>query len=106
MANMIDKEAWREFIDKFSSYEGTVTKYCLENNLSKSQFYYHKRRFDQPAEAIFQAISFEKEKYLTINNESAASNDIRIELGKANIFIPANEIALLSNIIKELAKSC
>lgn len=79
-------------------------KYCRKNNLSKSQFYYHKRRFDQPTEATFHAISFEKD--LTINNESTVSNDIRIEIGKANIFIPANEIALLSNIIKELAKSC
>lgn len=106
MAKRIDKEVWREFIDKFSSYEGTVTKYCLENNLSKSQFYYHKRRFDKLTEATFHTISFEEEKDITINNEPTASKDIRIELGKVNLFIPANEIALLSNIIKELAKSC
>lgn len=30
----------------------------------------------------------------------------RIEIGKANIFIPANEITILSEIIKEIAKSC
>ncbi len=106
MANRIDNESWRDFIQKFSSYEGTVTEYCRENNLSKSQFYYHKRRFNEPSESTFHAISFEKEIDLTMNDESTASNDIRIEIGKVNVFIPANEVALLSNIVKELTKSC
>lgn len=35
MAKRIDKEIWREFIEKFSSYGGTLTQYCIENNLSK-----------------------------------------------------------------------
>jgi hypothetical protein len=106
MAKRIDKEVWREFIDKFSSYEGTVTQYCLENNISKSQFYYHKRRFEKPAEATFHAISFEKVQGVEIDNKSINTKDIRIELGKANIFIPVNEIAVLSEVIKEIAKSC
>ena len=45
MANRVDNSSWKEYIDKFSSYEGTVTDFCKENNLSKSQFYYHKKRF-------------------------------------------------------------
>lgn len=106
MAKRIDKEHWREFIDKFSSYEGTVTQYCLENNLSKSQFYYHKRRFEEPLETTFHAISFKEVDNVEINTEVVASKDIRIELGKANIFIPINEIAVLSEIIKEIARLC
>lgn len=106
MAKRMDKGVWREFIDKFSSYEGTVTQYCLENNLSKSQFYYHKRRFEKPAEATFHAISFKKVQEVEIDNKAIDVKDIRIELGKASIFIPVNEIAVLSEIIKEIAKSC
>lgn len=105
MANRMDKETWRKFIENFSSYEGTVTQYCIENNLSKSQFYYHKRRFEQPNEVSFYAISAIDET-LEISNKEDNKNDIRIEIGRANIFIPVNEIAILSEIIKEIAKSC
>lgn len=105
MAKRIDKETWREFIEKFSSYEGTVTQYCIENNLSKSQFYYHKRRFETAEDISFHAISL-KEESLNIINENNTINNIKIEIGKANIFIPVNEIAILSEIIKEIAKSC
>lgn len=105
MSKRIDKEIWREFIENFSSYEGTVTQYCIENNLSKSQFYYHKRRFETPEEISFHAISVKEESVKTINKDNNMNN-IRIEIGKANIFIPANEITILSEIIKEIAKSC
>lgn len=105
MAKRIDKEIWREFIEKFSSYEGTVTQYCIENNLSKSQFYYHKRRLETPEDISFHAISL-KEESVNIINDNNTINNIKIEMGKANIFIPVNEIAVLSEIIKEIAKSC
>ena len=53
----------------------------------------------------FHAISL-KEESLNIINENNTINNIKIEIGKANIFIPVNEIAILSEIIKEIAKSC
>ncbi len=40
------------------------------------------------------------------SSEVSITKDIRIEIGKANIYIPANEIAVISDIIKELAISC
>lgn len=36
MAKRIGKEAWREYIDKFSSYEWSLTQYCAENGISKN----------------------------------------------------------------------
>ena len=105
MEKRIDKELWREFIEKFSSYKGTVTQYCIENNLSKSQFYYHKRRIETPEDISFHVISV-KEESLNIINENNTINNIKIEIGKANIFIPVNGIAILSEIIKEISKSC
>ena len=82
-----------------------MTQYCIENNLSKSQFYYHKRGFETPKDISFHNISL-KEESLNIINENNTINNIKIEIGKANIFIPVNEIAILSEIIKEIAKSC
>jgi hypothetical protein len=88
MANRVDNSIWNEYIDKFSSYEGTVTGFCKENNISKSQFYYHKKRSEVATKII------------------RDSKDIRIEVGKTNIYVPANEISLLATILKELVKSC
>ena len=107
MSRKLSNEKWNEFINLFSSYEGTVTTFCEENNISKTQFYYHKRRIEAAttkSTPIFQSISLNEE--VNINESKVTSSDIRIEIGRANIFIPANEIAILSNIIKELSKSC
>lgn len=107
MSRKLSNEKWNEFINLFSSYEGTVSNFCEENNISKTQFYYHKRRIEAASNAstpIFQGISINEED--NIDESEITYTEIRIEIGRANIFIPANEIAILSNIIKELSKSC
>lgn len=107
MSRKLSNEKWNEFINLFSSYEGTVSSFCEENNISKTQFYYHKRRIEAASNVsnpIFQGISINEED--NINESEITYTEIRIEIGRANIFIPANEIAILSNIIKELSKSC
>ena len=106
MAKKVNDVTWKVFLDKFSSYEGTVTHFCKENNISKSQFYYHKKRFKESNKQTFHAIALNKEESSAKTNNTLVSNDIKIEIGKANIYIPANEIALLSDVIRELAKTC
>jgi hypothetical protein len=46
MARKLDNAAWAEYINKFNSYEGSITvkDFCIENKLTRTQFYYHKRR--------------------------------------------------------------
>ncbi|WP_300379351.1 hypothetical protein [Clostridium sp.] len=107
MARSIGKAAWKEYIDKFSSYEGSLTQYCAQNSISKSQFYYNRRLFTAATkdETKFQAVSLnEEDKNITSVVRPSLSADIRIEIGKFNIFIPANEIDTLSSLIKEIAK--
>ena len=107
MRRKLSNVEWNDFINLFSSYEGTVSKFCEENNISKTQFYYHKRRIEAAGSIstpIFQGILL-NEKVIADKSEITCS-DIRIEIGKANIFIPANEVVAISNIIKELSKSC
>jgi len=43
MTKRVSKETREKFIDKFSSYEGMVTKFFQENNISNRPFYYHKK---------------------------------------------------------------
>lgn len=91
---------WKEIVNKFSSSKGIIADFCKENNISVKQLYYYRRKFRNTEKVEFHAISLKsqtKTKSIeTINTE------IRIEIGKAKIYIPANEIAILTNILKEL----
>lgn len=45
MAKKVNDVKWRELIEKFSSYEGTLDIFCKENSINRSQFYYYRKRF-------------------------------------------------------------
>lgn len=109
MAMNFNKETWEEFLDKFSSYEGTVTDYCKENNISKSQFYYYKKKFNKETNSIFRTIEVKPEASQPINtkiNSKQNLNNIKIELGRANIYLPSGNLDLLSLVIKQISKLC
>ncbi|HCW54097.1 MAG TPA: hypothetical protein DG753_10235 [Clostridium sp.] len=95
---------WEEIVAAFSSYEGSLKDFCASYNISKSQLYYYRKKFEKQDSINFHAISIKEEKVKNeINFASEKSTDIRIEVGAINIYIPANEIATLTSIIKELA---
>lgn len=52
---------------------------------------------------VFHAIDFTKEKNLKNNSENV---EIRINVGQINIYVPSDNIRLISDVIKELSKSC
>lgn len=104
MENTSTHESWERILERFSSYEGTVTSFCRENNVSKSQLYYHKKRYKSLNKPSFHAISLNTAK--DSDNTEKAYKVIRIEIGKANIFIPADEAGLLTTIFKELTSTC
>lgn len=101
---------WEEIINKFSSYKGSIIEFCKENNIKQHQLYHRRKKLVSKTNPAFHAIALNKESdtVTTKSNSSEVSftKDIRIEIGKATIYIPANEIAVLSDIIKDLAKSC
>lgn len=101
---------WEEIMNKFSSYTGNINKFCEENNIKHHQLYHRRKKLPQKINPAFHAIGLNKEKLVfndkQISPEVNIPKDIKIEIGKTNIYIPANEIALISNIIKELAKPC
>ena len=71
-----------------------VSYIIIERNLKKQGY------------VNFHAISMKEEKAQTeINLISPKSTDVRIEIGAANIYIPANEIGVLTSIIKELTSN-
>lgn len=88
-------------VEKASSYEGTIKEFCKENNLQEKKFYYHRKKLKDSKKVEFHAISLKTKANITTKPNYQAN--IRIEVGNANIYIPANEIAALNAIIKELA---
>lgn len=109
MFKKLNNVAWEEYINKFDSYKGTVTvkDFCIENELSRSQFHYHKKRLKRTnsTTAIFHEVSLNTKKD-NINQVTQASKEIKITIGSAYIFIPASETAIVYSIIKELASKC
>ena len=91
---------WKAMIDKLSSYRGTIKDFCKENNIPEKQFYYHRRKLADKDKAVFHKIPLKSEDSLIVKN---TIKDIKIEVGKATIYIPANEIAVLTAIIRDLS---
>lgn len=90
---------WKAMIDKLSSYSGTIKDFCKENKIPEKQFYYHRRKLADKNKAVFHKIPLKSEDNLIVKNNI---KDIKIEVGKATIYIPANEIAVLTAIIRDL----
>lgn len=109
MSRKLDNSSWEEYINKFDSYKGTITlkDFCIENELSKSQFYYHKKRLaaTNSIKPVFHAVSLNA-KQDNIEKNILTSKEVKITIGTANITIPVSETTLIYSIIKELATKC
>ena len=99
----VKKIDWKAMVDKISAYEGTIRDFCKENNIPEKQFYYHRRKLRNTNKSIFHGISLKSETKSMVKNSN--QSNIKIEIGKATIYIPANEIAVLSAIIKDLSSN-
>lgn len=101
--NINENINWREMVAAFSSYEGTLINFCNVNHISKSQLYYYRKKFEKEDNVKFHSISMKEERVKTeITVASTDRPNIRIEIGTAKIYIPANEIAILSSLFKDL----
>lgn len=92
---------WKAMIDKLSLYSGTIKDFCKENNIPEKKFYYHRRKLADKTKVIFHEIPLKSECNSNVENNN--TSNIKIEVGKATIYIPANEIAALNIIIKTLS---
>lgn len=109
MARKLSNDDWAEYIKKFNEYNGeiSVKDFCIQNDITKSQFYYHKKRLDEgnieASESIFYPINL-NDSVDNINTSSV--KEIKINIGNATIIIPVSETTLISSIITELCKKC
>ena len=107
MAKEISEINWTHVMNKFSTYDGVINHFCKENNIKPYQLFYQRKKLEKETKPTFHAIALNKKESIkpTITNiHVPGAKDIRIEIGKANVYVPANEIALLTDIIQILAK--
>lgn len=105
-AKKLSNADWAEYFKKFNYYNGeiTVKDFCIQNDITKSQFYCYKKRLDEgnieTSESIFYPINFNNSEN-DINISSI--REIKINIGNATIMIPVSETTLISSIITELS---
>ena len=102
---------WEDILDRFSSYKGTIKDFCKENNIVAHQLYYRRKRSKNNTTPVFHAVSFKEKNINETIEEAIPSNPysgsvIKIEIGKAKMYIPGNDKVSLSNILKAIMQSC
>lgn len=109
MARKLNNASLEEYINKFDSYKGAITvkDFCIENELTKNQFYYHKKRLEkiENIQPVFQSISL-KNNANSVEQNTFTLKEVKINIGNANITISVSETTLIASIIKELAGKC
>ncbi len=64
---------WNEILESFNSYKGSVIDFCKENNITKGQFYYYKRRLKKVNMPVFHAIALNKENTNAVSESYATT---------------------------------
>ena len=102
---------WEDILDKFSSHKGSIKAFCEEHNISIHQLYYRRKRLKSNNNTVFHGVSLKKDADKAIGEQtnpsrSPLTSNIKIEIGKAKIYIPSDDKASLSNILKVIMGSC
>ena len=107
MYKKLSNDEWREYINRYyaSDENLTVKDYCEENNINKSQFYYHKRKIEEKATPVFHPIKINAEA-ATVKADIETSSEVKISIGNISVAIPASETTLINSLIKELLLRC
>lgn len=104
-----DEKYWRDIFEKFSNYNGTIAGFCREQNIKQGAFYHQRKKLGIKTEPTFHAIelngtaNLEKEP---LNNTIKPSTEIRIEIGKAKIYVANTDNVSLATVLKEITRTC
>lgn len=105
---------WADILNKFSSYEGTIVAFCKENGIKPHQLYYHRKKASSNnagTTPLFHGIKINEKEPITTDIQadkpgSKIDTQIKIEVGKAKIYIPNYDLATLETILKVVSSIC
>ncbi|TYQ18378.1 UNVERIFIED_CONTAM: hypothetical protein Cloal_0810 [Acetivibrio alkalicellulosi] len=103
-------EYWKNVMEKFSRHKGTIVSFCKENNVNIHRLYNQRMKLKNKSNVTFHSINLNnisnKENKLSCVSNHTPSTEIRIEIGRAKIFLDNSDKIALSNILKEITKNC
>ena len=107
MYKKLSNDEWIEYINRYyaSDENSTVKDYCEENNINKSQFYYHRIKIEEKATPIFHPIKINGEAD-TVRGNIGVSSEVKISTGNISVAIPASETTLVKSLIKKILLKC
>lgn len=102
---------WSDILSKFSSYRGTIASFCNENDIKAHQLYYHRKKVTKVNPPIFHGIKVIEEDFIrpgaTVDKPHLKENfSIKVEIGKAKIYIPSADKLALENILQIVMSAC
>ena len=108
MSKQINPVKWDEIMKKYNNHKGTIREFCKNNNITERQFYRYRKKHKSLDKPTLHPIILNQ-----VNNEESKeypskthNHNIIIEIGKSKINIPADNTVIISDIVKELLKSC
>ncbi len=104
-------EYWKDVLGKLSKHKGTIVGFCKKHDVNVHRLYHRRKNFKTKPEPTFHAIDLNnvtiREDIVTrVENTSPPSTEIRIEVGKAKIYIANTDKISLSTVIKEIVVNC
>ena len=90
MSTEVNEITWDYIMAKFASYEGSIISFCKKHNISQHQLYYRRKKLKKINESSFFKVQLDRKEDLSndiLKRIKVASKDIRIEIGKANVYI-------------------
>ncbi|WP_346916266.1 hypothetical protein [Clostridium sp.] len=104
----VESVDWNDILEKFANYNGSVTAFCNEYGVDKRKLYYRRKKSQVSNQQLFHAVNLNTDSRISASHKypQDIEKELKIEIGKATIFIPSDDLQLLSNIIKELQSSC
>lgn len=99
---------WNDILEKFTNYNGSAKDFCKEYEVDKRKLYYRRQKSEKSKQPLFYGVKLDTSSSVSASHKYPKDDNrsITIEIGRARIFIPSDDINLLSNIIKELESSC
>lgn len=105
---------WADILSKFSSYEGTIVAFCKENGIKPHQLYYHRKKASSDkvgTTPLFHGIKINEKEPIRTDIQadklgSKLDTKIKIEIGKAKIYISGYDLPTLENILKIVTSIC
>ncbi|GAA0180902.1 hypothetical protein SH2C18_35170 [Clostridium sediminicola] len=99
---------WDDILNRFPLRKGSIRDFCKENNISIHQLYYRRKVIKKKENQEFHAVNLKEKSSEKISNTSKSypTSSIRIEIGKAKIYIQNNDKASLSSILETIIETC